>query len=71
MIRLVFQVSEGRHIWGIEERPNKALEQTAPRGAARTRTEGVASCSPFGEHRRRSSTRCSTDNEQGMSGVER
>jgi hypothetical protein len=34
--------------------PNKRMQLTAPFGAARARIGGGASCSPFGEHRRRS-----------------
>jgi hypothetical protein len=33
---------------------NNALQLTAPLGAARLRIGGGASCSPSGEHRRRS-----------------
>ena len=42
---------------------NNALKLTAPLGAARGdgAVERGASCSPFGEHRRRSLARCSTD----------
>jgi hypothetical protein len=40
--------------------PNKALKLTAPRGMVVGRVGRCAACSPFGEHRRRSLTRCST-----------
>jgi hypothetical protein len=38
----------------MRELQNNALQLTAPLGAARHTIGGVASCSPFGEHRRRS-----------------
>ena len=36
------------------EPSNKRMQLTAPLGAAWRRSGGGASCSPFGEHRRRS-----------------
>jgi len=40
---------------------NNALHLTAPLGAVAARLALGASCSPFGEHRRRRWTRCSAD----------